>query len=196
MKKTINFANEIKCLPQVIDRDVLASKIALIPPDIIADYAKGMQALKAQIDESLSVVHASGAQLCTYLLEEMSDEQVKGISKIVDVLGDREVLNKIDQLINLSLNLDQSKCSDNKINEAIESIKSLDDSNLEKLITKYLYPQQLSINILTKILLFYVSKQRNEDALRMYLEGFSEIMIDDVIQSCETCSEVCKKLFN
>jgi|GEM_PF-3356038 len=191
----IDFAAAAKELP--IERGVLAAQIANIPSDIVLEYIDGLNITKARVEENLAILHSgssSNQSLCLHYLEQLSEERLQNVHGIVELLNDRELLQNIDRLIELTHQIppvNEKKAE--KANELTEVIKNLDQYKLEHVAGTCLGMQEEYYKI-SKIILFYLEKKRSEIALKEYLNKIDIKALDSMISTCSIMKKVYENL--
>jgi len=191
----IDFASALKELP--IEKGTLAAQIANIPSDIVLEYIDGLNRCKAQVDENLAILHSgssSNQSLCLHYLEQLSEERLQNVHDIVELLNDRDLLQQIDRLIELTHQIPLvNEEKKEKANELTEFIKNLDQYKLENVAGACLGMQE-EYSKLSKIILFYLEKKRSEIALKEYLNRIDIKTIDSMISTCSIMKKVYENL--
>lgn len=189
----IDFETAKKDLP--ITRGELAKRIAETPLNIVLDYVQGLKTIKGQLDQYIEIMHAANSPCCDALLDQVTDDKLHDLELIVEILNGHDVLDRIDQLQAASMGSNPSKKRVNKekINELLEAIKKLDQYKLENIAGACINLQQEQANLST-IILFYLSKKRNDIALKRYLGKIDEKSIDIAISTCSTLEKVYENI--
>lgn len=191
----IDFASALKELP--IEKGTLAAQIANIPSDIVLEYIDGLNRCKAQVDENLAILHSgssSNQPLCLHYLEQLSEERLQNVHGIVELLNDRELLQNIDRLIELTHQIrPANEKKTEKANELTEFIKNLDQYKLENVAGACLGMQE-EYSKLSKIILFYLEKKRSKIALNEYLNRIDIKTIDSMISTCSIMKKVYENI--
>jgi len=191
----IDFASALKELP--IEKGTLAAQIANIPSDIVLEYIDGLNRCKAQVDENLAILHSgssSNQSLCLHYLEQLSEERLQNVHDIVELLNDRDLLQQIDRLIELTHQIPLvNEEKKEKANELTEFIKNLDQYKLENVAGACLGMQE-EYSKLSKIILFYLEKKRSEIALKEYLNKIDIKALDSMISTCSIMKKVYENI--
>jgi hypothetical protein len=189
----IDFDSAKNDLP--LDRGELVKRIAETPLEVVLEYVDGLQAIKGNLDKYIAVMHAANSPCCEALLSQVSDEKLEDLQIITEILNDNDILSKIDQLTAATWGAtSKGKCNKEKVKALLESIKSLDQFKLET-VAGYCISMQQEFENLSRILLFYLGKNKNDLALKRHLGKIDEKVIDSMIVTCTNMQKAYETAF-
>jgi len=185
--KRIDFSEAINDLP--ITREGLAHKISNTPPDIVLEYITGMEEIKKRLDLTIAIFQATDGKFFHELLEEIDEQTLVGIDRIVDQLNDAKLLERIDELIYASVNFSEMVNNKSKAKELLTLIKELGDDQVRNVLSKII-PYAWDLNRLNRVLLFYLKKD-DEEAVLDHLRRIDEKDLASMTSLCKDVVRFC-----
>jgi hypothetical protein len=188
----IDFESAAKDLP--LDRESIAQSIANIPLDILVEYIDGVKLAQDRLSQIAGTLQAAAGPLCLDQLRKMGDGQLENLRDIVEVLNDIDVLQRIDRMIELTHRIPVvSGKKKEKIDALLNEIKKLDKYKLETVTNNCIGFQQQYF-VLSRILCFYLGKQKSDLALKRFLGKIDADLIDTMISTCSVMEKTYESI--
>lgn len=148
MTEKLNFVECAKALEnKPIDRDEVLQNLLAVPEDISSGYVEGLEIGMEQLLVWMNIFTTKSPRVAQYLIEQLNEEHLKRLNKIVLRLLSQDVLSKIDELSKLTHNITFPEDDDyRRASRFIDKMKLLDDykSWSDKLTSQASFTQYLA----------------------------------------------------
>lgn len=189
MIEEINFEKEVKSLP--LQCKEVEYKIRNLPENVVSDYLEGMLTYQRMTERIISVFRASEEDLPIILKEIESSNQLIQLSKIVDLLADDALDERIDELIDASVIRNSATANQDNIELLLMVVSRFDEKfELEKLLSG-LIPFSREIKLFCKILIVYLEKERDQDDFKVYLNKIPDTILKESIDAIIDMFPIC-----
>lgn|GEM_PF-5606667 len=168
--KKIDFFEASKQLP--IDKEEISRKISEVPLDIARGYIELLERNKRNIERTINLFRSIDGPFYHELLDQYTEEDLIYLNKIADYLHDENVLEKITELLNASMNK-EPLTNHSKAKEIFNMLQDLGEDEIRDCGGK-LIPFAWDMQRLSRILLFYLEKKGDENSVLSQLNSFSE----------------------